>query len=302
MIMNDMKIDGHVMNSTATNQSEVFVSEDSSQGISFSLTARVINGIIIIILFTFGIGANVMVLHVIRVRGILLKNTSIILTHLIITDVLSCLAVLPQDFAFYVVNATFLQAREVFKLCSVLKNTMIFLNCGFAIVLSVERHSTATFLGRRRSHHVSKPLMFCLAALWLASLGDAVVTYYTFKDSNQLPWKLPGQESSASSRRPSAGTILVLVFVIVATLIVLFSLHRMRSFLHQINIEGKEEFQGFSKRETKRRKMQKRITLSCVASLVTLAISYLPLITTWLLWYGLGIQNNDANARPTLGP
>ena len=290
------EIDGQIMNSTATNQSELLVSEDSSEGIYFSLAARVVNGIIISILFAFGIGGNVMVLHAIRVRGILLKNTSIILTHLIITDLICCLAVLPQDFAFYVVNATFPQVKKLFKVCSILKNAMIFLNCGFATILSVERHSTVTYIGRRRSHHLSKALMLCLIAVWLASLIDAVVTYYTFNDSNQLPWKLPGQATNASSRRPSAGTILALVLVLVATITVLFSLHRLRSFLHQINTEAKEAFQGFSKRETRRRKMQKRITSSCFASLLTLAISYLPLLFTWLLWYGLGIQNIDANS------
>lgn len=296
MIMNYTEVEDHLVNSTATNQTQSIVSHDSSEGSAFSLAARIVNGIIISILFAFGIGANLVVLHALRVRGILLRNTSVILTNLMITDLICCLVVLPQDFAFYVVDATFPQAKKAFKVCSVLKHAMIFLNCGFTIVLSVERRTTATYIGRRRSHHLSKSLMLCLAIVWLSSLGDAAVTYYTFKDSNQLPWKLSGQATSVSSRCPSAGTILAVLLVLGAALTVLFSMYRMRSFLHQINTDVKEAFQGSSKRETRRRKLQKRITFSSFASLVTFAVSYLPIATTWLVWYGLGRQSSDANA------
>ena len=294
--MNYTEADDHIMNSTAANQSQLSVSDDSSDVNSFSLAARVVNGIVISSLFTFGIAANLVVLHVLKVRGILLKNTSVILTNLMITDLICCLVILPQEFALYVVDASFPHAKKMFKVCSVLKNAMIFLNCGFTMVLSVERRITATYIGRRRSRHLSKSLMLCLATVWLSSLGNAAVTYYTFKDGEHLPWKLSGQTTSASSRCPSAGTILAWLVVLLASLTVLFSLHRMRSFLHRINTDAKEAFQSFSKSETRRRKIQKRITFSSFASLVTFAVSYLPIATTWLLWYGLGRQTSDANS------
>lgn len=271
-------------------------------GGDLSLVVRIVTGIMICILFIFGTGANLVVLHILRVKGILLKNTSMILTNLMITDLICCLVVLPQDFAFYVVGVTFSQAYSAFKIYSVLKNTTIFLNCVFSIVLSVEHRTTVTYIGRRRGRRLSKALMLVLATIWLSSLGAAVATYYTLRKSNPSPWKLSGQVSSASSRSPSAGNILVMFLVLVATLIPLFSLHRMRSFLHKVYSDDdnrhsrKETFQRFSKKEAKRRKMQRRITFACFTSLLTFAFSYIPVVTTWLLWYALGRQNGDANA------
>lgn len=299
--MNSSRDDEHIVNTSLTDQLQSFVSDKFTNGSDFSLAGRVINGIIICILFIFGTGANLVVLHVLRVKGILLKNTSTILINLMITDLISCLAVLPQDFLFYVVNVTFPQAYNAFKIYSVLKNATIFLNCGFSIVLSVERCSTTTYIGRRRGRRLSKSLMLCLATVWLSSVGAAAITYHTLRESNPLSRKLAGQISSSSSRCPSAGSILVMILVVVALLTLLFSLRRMRSFLHKKftadnNIVGNETFQGLSKREVKRRKMLRRITLACFTSLLTLAISYIPVVATWLLWYGLGWQNSDANA------
>ena len=300
-IMNSSKDDEPIANTSVTDQLQSFVSDKFINEGDFSLAGRVINGIIICILFIFGTGANLVVLHVLRVKGILLKNTSTILINLITTDLICSLVVLPQDFAFYVVNATFPQAYNAFKIYSVLKNATMFLNCGFSIVLSVERRITATYLGRRRGQRLSKSLMLCLATVWLSSVGAAAVTYYTLRESNPLPRKLLGQASSASSRCPSAGNIMVMILVFVALLTVLFSLRRMRSFLHKKftadnNTVSKEKFQGLSKREVKRRKMLRRITFACFASLLTLALSYIPVVATWLLWYGLAWQNSDANA------
>ena len=297
--MNSSKDDERILN--ATDQLQSFVSDKFINKDDLSLAGRVVNGIIICILFIFGTGANLVVLHVLRVKGILLKNTSTILTNLMITDLICCLVVLPQDFAFYVVDATFPQAYNAFKIYSVLKNATIFLNCGFSIALSVERRSTATYIGRRRERRLSKSLMLCLATVWLSSVGAAAVTYYTLRESNPLPRQLLGQISSASSRFPSAGNILVMILVLVALLTLLFSLRRMRSFLHKKfrtdnNTVTKETFLGFSKREMKRRKLLRRITFACFSSLLTLALSYIPVVTSWLLWYGLGWQNSDANA------
>ena len=294
--MNFSKADKHIVNTSVTDQLQSFVSDKFINEGDFSLAGRVVNGIIICILFIFGTAANLVVLHVLRVKGILLKNTSTILTNLMITDLICCLVVLPQDFAFYVVIATFPQAYNTFKIYSVLKNATIFLNCGFSIVLSVERRSTATYIGRRRERRLSKSLMLCLATVWLSSVGAAAVTYYT------LPRQLSGQISSASSRCPSAGNILVMILVLVALLTLLFSLRRMRSFLNKKfrtdnnTAVTKETFLGFSKGAMKRRKLLRRITFACFASLLTLALSYIPVVTTRLLWYGLGWQNSDANA------
>ena len=301
--MNSSKGDERILNSSVTDQHRSFVSDKFINEGDFSLAGRVVNGIIICILFMFGTAVNLVVLHVLRVKGILLKNTSTILTNLMITDLICCLVVLPQDFAFYVVDATFPQAYNTFKIHSVLKNATIFLNCGFSIVLSVERRSTATYIGRRRERRLSKSLMLCLATVWLSSVGAAAVTYYTLsRESNPLPRQLSGQISSASSRCPSAGNILVMILVLVALLTLLFSLRRMRSFLNKKfrtdnnTAVTKETFLGFSKREMKRRKLLRRITFACFTSLLTLALSYMPVVTTWLLWYGLGWQNSDANA------
>ena len=94
----------------------------------------------------------------------------------------------------------------------------------------------------------------------------------------------------ASSRRPSAGTILALVFVLVATLTVLFSLLCLRSFLHQINTEAKEAFQGFSKRETRRRKMHEfeQIHATDFASECTLPVGFCFIGENSKLWEFIG--------------
>lgn len=291
--MNYTEFSDAISSSTA-NQSQPLASDDSSHGNAFSLAARILNGIIISILFTFGIATNIIVLHVLRRRGILLKSTSVILINLMITDLIYCLVVLPQDFAFYVLQVTFPRANEVFKVCFVLKTVMIFLNCSFAIVLSIERLVTATYVGKRRGNHLSKSLILCFTVIWLSSLGEAAITYYTVKDNNILPWKLSGHATSASSRCPSVGTIIAMLLLTAAVLTILFSFYRMRRFLRQTKQDADENsFVDFSKRLCR---MHKRINLACLASLATLAISYLPMVTVILLWFSLERQSRDANA------
>lgn len=127
--------DSDTINTTSTNQSQLLASGDFIVGNTFSLATRIFNGIIIFILFTFGIATNVIVLYVLRRRsGILLRNTSVILINLMITDLICCLVVVPQDFASYVLQISFPQAKEMFKACSVLKTAMIFLNCNLTTV------------------------------------------------------------------------------------------------------------------------------------------------------------------------
>lgn len=280
------------VNAFSTNQTRSPASDDYSDGNTISLAARIFNGIIISILFKFGIASNALVLHVLRTQtGILLKNTSVILINLMIADLICCLVVLPSDFAFYVLQYTF---PRTFKVFFVLKTVMIFLNCSFTIVLSIERFITATYVGNRRGNHLSKLLILCLLAIWLSSLGDATITYYTFKDRNQLPWKLPGLANSASSRCPSAGTVIAVILVLAAILTILFSLYRIRSFLHVVKQDtANGPFDHFSKRLTR---MHKRINLACLVSLATLAVSYLPMVTANLLWYSLERQSSDFNA------
>ena len=171
---------------------------------------------------------------------------------------------------------------------------MIFLNCGFTIVLSIERFITATYVGNRRRNHFSKSLLLCLSAIWLLSLGDAAISYYTFKDRSQLPWKLPGLVNSASSRSPSAGTVIAAVLVLAAFFTILFSLYRIRSFLRVVKqdiVNG--PFDNFSERLTR---MHKRINLANLVSLAILAVSYLPMVTANLLWYSFKRQKEDFNA------
>lgn len=70
------------------------MSDKFINGSDFLLVGRVINGIIICILFIFGIGVNLVVLYVFRVKGILLKNMLMILINLMIIDLIFCLVVL----------------------------------------------------------------------------------------------------------------------------------------------------------------------------------------------------------------
>lgn len=294
MTMNFTEVNDAV-NSFFTNQTRSAANDDYSDGNAISLAARIFNGIIISVLFKFGIATNALVLHVLRRRkSILLKNTSVILINLMIADLICCLVVLPSDFAFYVLQVTFPRAKEVFKICFALKTVMIFLNCGFTIVLSIERFITATYVGNRRGNQFSKSLILCLLAIWLSSLGEATITYYTFKDRNRLPSKLPGLANSASSRCPSAGTVIAVILVLAAILTILFSLYRIRRFLRVVKQDtANEPFDHFSKRLTR---MHKRINLACLVSLATLAVSYLPMVTANLLWYGLERQSSDFNA------
>ena len=135
---------------------------------------------------SYSIATNIIILYVIRRRrGILFRDTSVILINLIISDLTSCLVVLPHDFAFYALQASFPQAKQMSKAFFVLKTVMIFLNCNLTIVLSIKRYNTATFVSRRRKNHLSKPLILCLAVIWLTTLGEAIITYRSFKDSNR---------------------------------------------------------------------------------------------------------------------
>lgn len=287
-----------VTNTASTNQSQLLASGDDAFNIgnTISLATRIFNGIIIAILFTFGIATNIILLYVLRRRrGILLRNTSVILINLIISDLTSCLVVVPHDFAFSALQINYPQAKEMFKASFVLKTVMIFLNCNLTIVLSIERYNTATYVGKRRKNHLSTSLIVCLAAIWLATLVEAIITYCSFKESNPLPWKLSGLATSTRSRCPPAGTIIAAVLVLVAIITTLFSLCRMQSFLQAINQDAVKEplSSDFSKRL---RRMHKRINLASLASLITLATSYLPLIIAHLVWLSLGRQSTDFNA------
>lgn len=286
--------------SFSTDQTRPSASEDYSDG--NSIAARIVNGIIIAILFKLGIATNIILLHVLRRRrGILLKNTRAILINLMIADLICCLVVLPSDFAFYVLQGSFSRAEEVFKLCFVLKTVMIFLNCSFTIALSIERFFTVTYVGRRRGNHFSRSMILCLSAIWLLSLGDATIAYYTFKDRNQLPWKLSGLATSASSRCPSAGTFIAVLLVLAATLTILFSLHRIRSFLRVVKQDAvNEQLDVFSKRLAR---MHKRVNSFLLASLGTLIVSYLPMVTSSLLWYSFAWQSSDFSSMAhTINP
>lgn len=134
-----------------------------------------------------------------------------------------------------------------------------------------------------------------MAAIWLSTLGEAIITYRSFKDSKPLPWKLSGLATSARSRCPSAGTIIAAILFLAAIITTLRSLYRIRSFLFAINQDAvKESFNAdFSKRL---RRMHKRINLAFLASFTTLATSYLPLIIINLIWISLGRQSSDFSA------
>ena len=123
------------------------------------------------------------------------------------------------------------------------------------------------------------------------------MTFNTLTDSVTLPWKFKAaaQATYPSFRIMSAGTIVAMVLVLAATLVILVSLYRIRSFLLGLNEDAEQTFQGFSKRK-RWCKMLKRITVACLASLATLAISYVPMTSAILMWGNLGKQSSDANA------
>lgn len=272
-------------------------SDDSGNGRGFSLATRLLNGIIIIVLFTVGIATNVIVLHVLRRKRILLKNTLIILTNLMINDLICCVFVLPYDFAHYVLQLSFAQGKEAFRVCFAIRTVVIFLNCSFTTALNIERHITTTFVGKKNGKHLSKPLKLCLTTIWLAGLGEAVITYCTFRNRDHFPRKLPGQTNDFSAHYPSAGIIITMFLILVATLTILFSLYRMRSFLQQLLLDiGKSIESSCPKGEWRLCRMHKRINLACLASLATLAISYFPMVTVILLRYTLELHSSDANA------
>lgn len=102
-------------------------------------------------------------------------------------------------------------------------------------------------------------------------------------------------EASSRFRTVSASTIIIMVSVLAATLVILVSLYCMRSFLLRFHSDSEQTFQEFSRRK-RRFDMHKRITVACLASLSTLAVSYIPLITAILIWCTQGRQSGDVNA------
>ena len=276
------------INVSEATQTQLSARDGFHGGKHLSFAVRVLNGIIIFLLFTIGLCANVTVLHVLRRRNVLLKNTSVILNNIMITDLICVLIVLPLDFIFNALDVTLPRVTQMFKICLAIKNAMTFLNRGFTITLNIERTKTATYLGKRRGDDLSRTLIFCLATIWMASLGEAFITYRAVNDSNKLPWKrYPlGHETSASCRSQSAGTIVVTVLVLVTALVILASLYRIKRFLHGFNVHTQQNLQGFSRRR-RRCKMHMRITGACLASLATIVVSYVPMITATLTWYSV---------------
>ena len=267
-------------------------------GKDLSFAIRVLNGIIIFLLFTIGLCTNVTVLHVLRRRKILLKNTSVILTNVMITDLICVLIVLPLDFISYAADITLPPSRltQMSKISFAIKNVMIFLNCGFTITLNIERTKTATYFGKRRGDDLSRPLVLSLATIWMVSLGEAFITYRTVNVNNMLPRKrYPLGQTSASRRSQSAGIIVVMVLVLITALVILASLYRIKRFLYGFNVYTQQNLHGYSRRKI-RCKMHKRITGACLASLASLVVSYVPVITATLTWYSMGRHSCDANA------
>ena len=282
-----------VINSSAVSQTQPLASDSSSDIKTLSRVVRVFNGIIIPILFTIGLGANLVVLHVLRRKGILLKNTTVVLANVMITDLISVLVILPHDFAFFVLEVTLPRANEVLKIRFAITNALIFLNCSLTMALTIERTKTATFLGQIKGDRLSQALTLSLAAIWLSSLGEAAFRYHAFSNNVQLPWTFSGQAVSAISGGPSAEVIIVMVLVLAAALVILVSLYLM-SFFRRLNEDSEQTFQGFFKRK-RRCKIHKQITVACLATLATLAVSYVPLITAILIWRSLGRQSSNPN-------
>jgi len=249
MIMNYTE-NNDVMNSSLTIQTQALVSGGSSDAKNLSLVVRVLTGLVIPILFTIGLGANVVVLYVLRRRGIPLKNTAVILANVMFTDLISVLIILPLDFVFYVLDVTLPRMKEVFKIFVAIKNALIFLNCSFTMALTIERTKTATYLGKRRGDRLSKRVVLCLVTVWISSLGEVVMTFSTLTDSVTLPWKFKAaaQATYPSFRIMSAGTIIAMVLVLAATLVILVSLYRIRSFLLGLNEDAEQTFLVFISR------------------------------------------------------
>ena len=214
-----------------------------------------------------------------------------------LADLLGCLIVLPHDLIFSVAYLTLPRSKEVSKVCFAIKNAMITLNCGLTMTLTLERTKTATYLGQRRRNRLSWSLKLCLAVIWLSGMAEAVITYMSQNEDERplLPIKLLGQATSASSHCLSTGTIIAMVLVLAAALVILVSLYHTRRFLRRLNLDAERTFQGFSKRK-RRCKMQKQTTVACLASLATLAVSYLPMFSVILICNSLGRQNINANA------
>lgn len=271
-----------------TNHTESSATDAFNDGNDFSAAVRVFNGTFIALLFTTGLWANILVLHVLRKSRILQKNTSVILANIMITDLLCALTVLPYDFIRFALDLSLSQDNSIFKTITAFKNGLAFLNCGLTITLTVERTKTATYFGRRRGDHLSRPLTLCLGVIWLSSMGEAVITYATVNSSNTLPWKRPGKSSGTLS----AGDTIFIVIVLTTYLVILISLYLITSFLRRLNAETEKMFREVSKRK----KMPKRIAVAWVSSLIVLIVSYLPIITVRLTWYSLGRQNSNANA------
>ena len=282
----------NAINSTSANQPESSADDDFIDGKDLSSVVRVFNGIMITLMFTIGLSANLLVLYVLRRRGILLKNTSVILANILITDLFCVLVVLPHDFTCFVLDLTLTQSNIVLKIFFAFKNILIFLNCGFTIALTIERTKTTTYLGKRRGDRLSQSLKFCLATIWFLGLGEGVITYQTVNESNTLPCKFSSPSARSSARSLSAGSIIIMVIVLAASVVTLVSVYHIRSFLLRLNADSKQPFRGFPRRK----RLHKRITVAWFASLATIVVSYVPAITAILIWYSLGKQNRNGNS------
>lgn len=282
----------NAINSTSANQTESSADDDFIDGKDLSSAVRVFNGIMITLMFTIGLCANLLVLYLLRRGGILLKNTSVILANILITDLFCVLIVLPHDFTYFVLDLTLSQSNSVLKIFFAFKNVLIFLNCDFTIALTIERTKTTTYLGKRRGDRLSQSLKFCLAAIWFLGFGEGVITYQTVNESNILPCKFSIQAGRSSARSLSAGSIITMVIVLAASLVTLVSVYHIRSFLLRLNADSKQSFRGFPRRK----RLHKRITVAWFASLATLIVSYVPAITAILIWYSLGKQNRNGKS------
>ena len=281
-------------NLTASNRTKSSADEDFIDGQDLSSGARVFNGIMITLMFTIGLCANLLVLYLLRRRGILLKNTSVIsiLANILKTDLVCVVVVLPHDFIHFVLDLTLSPSSAVLKTWFAFKNALIFLNCGFTMTLTIERTKNTTYLGKKRGDRLSQSLRLCLAAIWFLGLGEGFITYQTVNQNNILSGKFSTQAARSSARSLPAGSIIMMVIVLAASLVTLISVYHIRSFLRRLTTDSKEPFRGFSWRK----RLHKRITVAWCASLATLAVSYLPAITSILIWYSLGKQNRNVNS------
>ena len=235
---------------------------------SSSLVTKLFHGVSLAVMFMTGITVNILIFHVLHKRKVMRRNTTIILTHLLASNLIGCFVEIPAHISLYInplehiaeVTGTIYDSALYFTLFS---------SCGFFLLIFINRIDCITRPFEKKLKF--KKIKAGLLCIWGAgALGTILLSVES--TTNTL------NESSAKRILSNACSIVhVILFslIISAFLVGVVSHYRIYSYIRHHNRTAANSGIA-SKRRLRRR--ETRISKALFAHIGLFAFSYIPYV------------------------